>query len=282
MTLEAAPTVDPADDNAISEFFAALALAAGDEIMRVFARDPGARVKKDASPVCDADILGEELILNGLSRHLPNLPVVAEELCENGALPKLSGGAFILVDALDGTKEFLQKRDCFTVNIALIRDGAPAVGAVFAPARRELFVAGADARRFAIAPGATTPKIAEGRVLRARPLAEHPAAVISRSHCDPETEAFLTHLPVEDVLATGSSLKFCLIAAGQADVYPRFSRTREWDIAAGDAVLRRAGGLTVDDAGAPFRYGKQARDFVNGPFVAWGDPRAAALFPLHV
>lgn len=270
----------PADDDAVAECFAALALRAGEEIMRVFARDPGARVKKDSSPVCDADILGEELILNGLSRQFPGVPVVAEELCEAGALPGLSGGPFILVDALDGTKEFLQKRDCFTVNIALIREGAPAVGAVFAPARGELFLAGADARRFVARNGAA-PKMSEGEILRARPLGDHPAALVSRSHCDPQTQAFLTHLPVEDILATGSSLKFCLIAAGDADVYPRFSRTREWDIAAGDAVLRRAGGMTVDGAGAPFHYGKQQQDFANGPFVAWGDPRAARLFPLQ-
>lgn len=273
--------IDPADDEAVAELFGALALQAGAAIMQVYARDPGARVKKDSSPVCDADILGEELILNGLSRQMPDIPVVAEELGENGVLPRLGDGPFILVDALDGTKEFLQKRDCFTVNIALIRAGAPAAGAVFAPARQELFVAGAQARRFSLAPGAAMPPLAAGQLLRARPLAENPAAVISRSHCDPQTEAFLTHLPVEAILATGSSLKFCLIAAGEADLYPRFSRTREWDIAAGDAVLRRAGGLTVDGLGQPFRYGKQAQDFVNGPFVAWGDPRAASHFPLQ-
>ena len=268
------------DDDELAELFAALALDAGAAIMRVYhGGNPNARLKKDASPVSDADILAEEIILKGLARALPHLPVVAEELSESGDLPKIDGGDFILVDALDGSKEFLNKRDSFTVNIALVRKGAPEVGVVFAPARSEFFLAGGKAWTFSAAPGGKVPPRGDWRVLHTRPMPERDAvAVASLSHRDPETDAFLTRLPVKDVVSTGSSRKFCLVAAGQADVYPRFGRTREWDTAAGDAVLRRAGGIAVDRAGAPLVYGKEAGKFANGPFIAWGDPQAAAFY----
>lgn len=268
------------DDDALAEIFAVLALEAGAAIMRVFAADPQAREKKDSSPVCDADLLGEEIILNGLARHAAQFPIVAEELCSGSHPPAVGGAPFILVDALDGTKEFLARRDCFTVNIALIRDGAPVAGVVYAPARGELFLAGSKAWAFAAAPGSKPPPRADWRALHTRPMpARDMVAVASRSHCDAETELFLGRLPVKDVVSTGSSLKFCLVAAGEADVYPRFGRTMEWDVAAGDAVLRRAGGLVVDLDGAPAVYGKDAQQFANGPFIAWGDPKAAAIYP---
>jgi 3'(2'),5'-bisphosphate nucleotidase len=263
------------DDDALAEIFALLALEAGAAIMRVFDTDPHMRVKSDSSPVCDADLLGEEIILNGLSRLAP-LPVVAEERCAAGKIPTLDGGDFLLVDALDGTKEFLGRRDSFTVNIALIRAGAPVAGVVYAPARRALFLAGSTARSCSAAPGEKLPPRGQWRDLRTRPMPDRDAAaVMSRSHRDVESAAFLQNLPVTNVVATGSSLKFCLVAAGEADVYPRFGRTMEWDIAAGDAVLRRAGGLVADVFGAPMTYGKAAQGFANGSFIAWGDPKAA-------
>jgi 3'(2'),5'-bisphosphate nucleotidase len=266
------------DDEALAEVFALLALKAGAEIMRVFETDPHKRVKSDASPVCDADLFGEEIILDGLSRLAP-LPVVAEELCASGKIPEIDGGDFILVDALDGTKEFLAHRDTFTVNIALIRAGAPAAGVVYAPARRQLYLAGRQARLCSAAPGEKLPPASDWRVLRARPMPQQDVtAVVSRSHREAETDLFLKALPARKVVSTGSSLKFCLIAAGEADVYPRFGRTMEWDIAAGDAVLRRAGGIVADVFGAPVAYGKAAQKFANGPFIAWGDPKAAESF----
>lgn len=268
------------EDDALAEIFAALALEAGAAIMRVYATDPRARVKSDSTPVCDADLFGEEVILNGLTRGASQFPIVAEELCASGKLPALGGGSFILVDALDGTKEFLERRDCFTVNIALVRAGSPVLGVVYAPARGELFLAGSKAWRFAAEPGGKVPPRAEWRALQTRPMpARDAVAVASRIHRDAETDQFLGRLPVREVVSTGSSLKFCLVAAGQADVYPRFGRTMEWDIAAGDAVLRRAGGTIVDLSGAPAVYGKVAQKFTNGPFIAWGDPKAAALYP---
>ncbi len=268
------------DDDALAELFAALALDAGAAIMQVYLADnPNARLKKDSSPVSDADILAEEIILEGLARALPHLPVVAEESSDAGEAPKIHGRDFILVDALDGSKEFLNRRDSFTVNIALIRNGAPAVGVVFAPARSEFFLAGAKAWTFSAQPRGKVPPRDQWLALRTRPMPKADAvAVASLSHRDAETDAFLTRLPVKDVVSTGSSRKFCLVAAGLADVYPRFGRTREWDTAAGDAVLRRAGGIAVDRAGAPLVYGKEADKFANGPFIAWGDPRAAAFY----
>ncbi len=152
-------------------------------------------------------------------------------------------------------------------------------GVVYAPARGALFVAGRRARSCSAAPGAALPPAADWRDLRTRPMPERGAiAVASRSHRDAETDAFLARLPAGEVISTGSSLKLCLVAAGEADVYPRFGRTMEWDIAAGDAVLRRAGGLVQDPSGAPMAYGKAGEAFANGPFIAWGDPAAAKIY----
>ncbi len=151
-------------------------------------------------------------------------------------------------------------------------------GAVYAPARGALFVAGRRARACTVAPGAALPPASDWRDLRSRPApAGGVVAVASRSHRDAQTDVFLASLPIREVISTGSSLKFCLLAAGEADVYPRFGRTMEWDIAAGDAVLRRAGGSSSPD-GAPMAYGKAADQFANGPFIAWGDPEAAKIF----
>jgi 3'(2'), 5'-bisphosphate nucleotidase len=268
------------EDEAMAEFFAILALEAGEVIMRVFDRDPHVRAKGDASPVCDADLLGEEIILKGLARHAPKIPVIAEELCAEGHIPALDGGDFILVDALDGTKEFLACRDTFTVNVALIRGGEPAVGVVYAPARKTLFLAGRRARSSRASPGEKRlPAPEEWRELRTRPMpAKDAIALMSRSHSDADSLDYLAGLPVGAMVSTGSSLKFCTIAAGEADIYPRFCRTMEWDIAAGDAVLRRAGGLVADPQGKPVAYGNAREKFANGPFVAWGDPQAAAAY----
>jgi 3'(2'),5'-bisphosphate nucleotidase len=267
------------EDDALADVFVALALEAGAAIMRVQAAGPQARLKKDSSPVCDADVFAEAIILEGLVHYAPRLPVVAEELCASGDIPRLDRGAFILVDPLDGTREFLDGRDCFSVNIALIRDGAPAVGVIYAPARQEMFVAASEAWAFSAAPGSKPPPRALWRPLHVRPMPEHDAiAVASRCHRDAETDHFLDVLPVKEIVPIGSSLKFCLIADGRADVYPRFGPTQEWDTAAGDAVLRRAGGAVLDLTGAPTVYGKAGRKFANDPFIAWGDPDAASRF----
>jgi 3'(2'), 5'-bisphosphate nucleotidase len=246
----------------LAESFTTVAEAAGARIMAWYG---GARAaaKADGSPLTEADLAAHDAILAGLAQACPEFPVVSEEDAARAEAPP--GGAFILVDPLDGTREFLSGNGEFTVNIALIEDGAPVAGVVLAPALGRLWwgAAGAGAG-FLAADGAS------------RPVAARPpppgglVAVASRSHRDAETEAFLAGLPIAGLRSVGSSLKFCLVAAGEADLYPRFGPTMEWDTAAGQAVLEAAGGRVTTPAGAPFRYGKPGAAWRNGPFVARG------------
>jgi len=245
---------------------------AGGAIMAVYATDFAVRDKADSSPVTVADEAAEKIILQDLATLAPDIPVIAEESVAAGKVPAISTGAerFFLVDPLDGTKEFISHRDEFTVNIALIENGEPVLGVVFAPARRELFwgdVRLARAGRLDADPDGTMPSL--GTAIRARVTpSQGLVAVASRSHRSPETDAFLANYPVAEFRSIGSSLKFCLLAAGQADLYPRLGTTMEWDTAAGQAVLTAAGGRVTTLDGAPFRYGKPG--FRNGNFVAWG------------
>jgi 3'(2'), 5'-bisphosphate nucleotidase len=249
-----------------------IALDAGRAILEVYLSGPNVAYKSDSSPVTEADERAEAIILSGLAAAFPEIPVVAEEAAAAGRIPDVEGRSFFLVDPLDGTKEFINRRDDFTVNIALIENGAPTVGIVYAPAKRVAYTgAQGQASKLDITEDLT---IAGRTVIACRAPAEDLTAVASRSHNSPETEAFLAEKGVVSTKSVGSSLKFCLVAEGEADVYPRFGRTMEWDTAAGDAVLRAAGGVTVDIDGAPFRYGKTKQafdsDFANGHFIAWG------------
>ena len=263
------------DRDAIAEIFAEIAIEAAVAVMAVYAGDIKARRKPDGSPVCDADEAAEAIILKRLAMRLPHLPVLAEEAASRGATTVLKA-AFILVDPVDGTREFLSRNGEFTVNIGLIVDAAPVAGVVYAPALEHLWIGGAAASTCTIAPGAPLPPLEKRRRIHARPVPEQGlTALVSRSHANPATEAFLAKLPVIERIEAGSSLKFCKVAEGLADVYPRFGPTMEWDTAAGDAVLRAAGGLVFDATGRPLRYGKTEAEFRNGPFVAWGDPKAA-------
>jgi 3'(2'), 5'-bisphosphate nucleotidase len=270
--INAGPAIDR---GAIADIFAEIALEAAVAVMAVYAGDSRARRKLDGSPVSDADEAAEAIILKRLAMRLPNLPVLAEEAASRGE-KKIAGQTFILVDPLDGTREFLSHNGEFTVNIGLIVDSAPRAGVVYAPALGQLWIGGTTASTCEVAPGAALPPPEERRVIHARPAPEQGlTALVSRSHADPATEAFLAKLPVKERRSAGSSLKFCMVAEGQADVYPRFGQTMEWDTAAGDAVLRAAGGIVRDSVGRPMRYGKAEAQFRNGPFVAWGDPKAA-------
>ena len=256
------------DPDAVADIFATLAVAAGTPVMRVYAGGCSVRRKSDQSPVCDADEQAEALILSGLARALPHIPVVAEESFSRGHVPEC-GRAFILVDPVDGTREFLSRNGEFTINLALIVDGIPSAGAVFAPALERLWVSGRGASRCRVAPGGDVPSRTDREIIRVRqPPSEGLIALSSRSHGDPDTQAFLDRLPIAECRAAGSSLKFCLIAEGGADVYPRFGPTMEWDTAAGDAILRAAGGRVVSADGAALRYGKP--QYRNGAFIAWG------------
>ena len=247
---------------------AGLARRAGALIMAIYARGFEAREKADGSAVTEADDAAEALILAGLAELYPGVPVLAEEAAARGEIPAL-GRRFFLVDPLDGTREFVNRTGEFTVNVALVEDGAAVMGVVFAPAAERLF-AGASGR------GAWVEEGGERRAITTR---ERPdgalVAVASRSHRSPQTQAFLDDLGVTDFEPAGSSLKFCLVAAGEADVYPRLGRTMEWDTGAGQAVLEAAGGRVheLDESGgegAPLRYGKDARGYDNPHFIAWG------------
>ncbi|MFM2279826.1 MAG: 3(2),5-bisphosphate nucleotidase CysQ [Pseudomonadota bacterium] len=248
-----------------------IALDAGKAILDVYHGTTEVSVKADSSPVTQADEKAEEIILAGLAKAYPHIPVVAEESVAAGRIPDVSEGRFFLVDPLDGTKEFINKRDDFTVNIALIEKGVPVAGIVYAPAKGVAYTGQAGkAEKLTI--GADF-AITHREPIACRAPSGELTAVASRSHNSPETEAFLSEKGITSIKSVGSSLKFCLVAEGAADVYPRFGRTMEWDTAAGDAVLRAAGGITVDLDGNPFRYGKVKQasdsDFANGHFIAW-------------
>ncbi|WP_189340586.1 3'(2'),5'-bisphosphate nucleotidase CysQ [Mesorhizobium sp. M4B.F.Ca.ET.049.02.1.2] len=252
--------------------FERLVLEAGREVMRVFHEGCAVDRKSDSSPVTEADRESEKIILAGLRAAYPAIPCVAEEEVAAGiATPDLDG-VFFLIDPLDGTKEFVNRRTDFTVNIALIRHGVPEVGVVFAPCTGRFF-SGRPGRAEAIEVDGDF-NITGRRTIAVRAGGTPLAVVASRSHNTPETDAFIRDLGAAEIVSVGSSLKFCLVAAAEADVYPRFGRTMEWDTAAGDAVLRAAGGMTRTLDGHPLAYGKRNQasdaDFANPHFIASG------------
>lgn len=252
---------------------AELAVEAGRAILDVY--DGAAiavRAKDDRSPVTDADERAEAILLDGLAGLFPGVAVVAEEASSRDGAPTSCPATFLLVDPLDGTREFLARNGEFTVNVGLVMDGRPTLGVVHAPALGATWLGaeggGARVARAAIRdmPGADAFAPIAARHAPAAGL----CAVASRSHADPETEAYLATLGVAHRRSAGSSLKFCLVAEGEADVYPRFGPTMEWDTAAGHAVLAAAGGSVTKPDGSAFTYGKAAGGFRNGGFVAWG------------
>ena len=221
-----------------------------------------ARQKADRSPVTDADVAAEALIVAALDRLTPDIPVIAEEMMAGPEPAGEAGARFWLVDPLDGTREFLGGNGEFTVNIALIEERRVTLAVVGAPAR-DLIYASDGTRAWRRQAGG------EPAAIRTRqPPESGMTAAMSRSHRDRASGAFLESLPVTDEIVGGSSLKFCLLAEGRADVYPRFGRTMEWDTAAGHGILEAAGGAVTEPDGRAFLYGKPG--FVNPPFVAWG------------
>ena len=239
------------------------ALEAGQAIMKIYHGKIAVAQKLDQSPVTEADVAAEKIILAGLSRNFPNIPVISEEQHADGVEVK-HAETFFLVDPLDGTKEFISRNGEFTVNIALIHNGQPVMGVVFAPATNEIFAGqqGAGAKK------ATAPSL-DFATIKARPCPmDGPTILASRSHLDGETKAYIEAQKPAALSNAGSSLKFCRLAEGAADLYPRFGRTMEWDTAAGHAVLLAAGGRMTKPDGSPFTYGKPG--FENGPFIATG------------
>ena len=244
-----------------------LALQAGDRIMQFYrADDFETRAKADDSPVTDADEAADALISEGLRAAFPDIPLVTEEQAETHGQTLRT---FLIVDPLDGTKEFVQRRGDFTVNIAYVEDGVPLRGVVYAPARGRLFYTTPDGRSveeagpFGEAPGPVS-------AIGVNPMPDNRGLMVvaSKSHRDAATDAYIGRYGVRDMTSAGSSLKFCLVATGEADLYPRLGRTMEWDTAAGDAVLRGAGGAVVRlDDHTPLVYGKPG--FENPFFLAY-------------
>ncbi len=255
-------TQESLHDPLLMDAIVSIARQAGDLILGIYRTDFEVRNKSDASPVTQADERAEALILPALRALTPDIPIVAEEAVAAGAAPEV-GDRFWLVDPLDGTKEFISRNGEFTVNIALIQGGRPVLGVVFAPALDRLFVGG-------LGQGAFIEEQGQRRAIRCRPVpAEGLTVVASRSHGDAAAlDAFLAGRRVAQLANAGSSLKLCLIAAGEADLYPRLGRTMEWDIAAGHAVLLAAGGAVSTLQGQPLNYGKP--NFENPHFVASG------------
>jgi len=249
------------DRTALLEAMAVAAREAGEAILEVYATDFAVIDKSDSSPVTEADHRAEAIILAALAKAAPGIPVVAEEEVAAGRCPDVDH-SFFLVDPLDGTREFVERRGDFTVNIALVEHRAPTLGVVLAPIEGRLFAGD-------VATGtAWEDKGGQRRPIHVRPAPDRLIAVASRSHGSPETEAYLATLPIAERVSRGSSLKLCLLACGEADIYPRLGPTHEWDIAAGDAVLRAAGGRLLDATGKPMPYGKPR--FYNPGFLGLG------------
>ena len=245
---------------------AAIAAEAGEIVMRHYRAGAGARWKDDRSPVTDADEEAEAFILAALAENFPGVPVAAEEAMAAGQACDPCAH-FFLVDPLDGTREFLKRNGEFTVNIAEVKHGVPVAGAVYAPVVSKLYLGGAEgAFEVKAVPGKPIGKHAAKKIHVRKPPAKGWVAATSRSHPDAQTDEFLKRFPIGRTIVAGSSLKFCLVANGEADIYARGGRTMEWDTAAGHAVLRAAGGEVTRLDGTPFLYGKPG--FENGGFVA--------------
>lgn len=247
----------------------AIAIDAGLVIDRLFRDGCAVTAKADRSPVTEADNAAEAIILAGLRAAAPDLPVIAEEEAAAGRIPQV-GDVFALVDPLDGTREFVAGRDEFTVNIAIVERGVPVSGVVYAPAKGVLWAGDANGAWRACVDGVGV--MTDRRPIGVRAVPPGGLVVVaSRSHGSPETDEFLTAFDVAERVSAGSSLKFCLVAEGKADLYPRFGRTMEWDTAAGHAVVRAAGGRVLTLDGVPLAYGKSARGYDNPDFVVLGD-----------
>src|SRR6202790_4766472 len=258
---------------ALLEPLTGLVVRAGAAILAINRASMKINDKVDGSPVTEADLAADRIINDGLARLIPGVPVLSEERADLAKPP--FEGSFFLIDPLDGTKEFVAGRAEFTVNLALVTNGTPLLGIIGAPALGLIWrgLVGRGAERLTTNDG----------TLVARPIHTRPfpqagnrwIVAVSRSHGDARTEAFIDGRPgaIREVL--GSAVKFCRVAEGTVDIYPRLAPTREWDVAAGHAIVTAAGGKITDAQGADLKFGKGAKDFIVPAFIAWGDPSAA-------
>jgi 3'(2'), 5'-bisphosphate nucleotidase len=260
----------PRDYAEIVPHLVRLAAEAGGLILGIAKAGFEVRSKDDASPVTNADVRAEEMLLEGLARLLPGVPILAEEQAADGKVPEI-GSVYLVIDPLDGTKEYVSGRAEYTVNIGLVEGGRPRLGILNVPALGRSYwgLVGKGAARAVHAPGAI-PVEDDFAPISTRAPAAPPVALTSRGHNDAETEAFLDRLGAKERQRLGSAYKFALVAEGSADLYARFAGTMEWDTAAGEALLTAAGGGVRDPQGQLLGYGKTQTRFLNGPFVAWG------------
>jgi 3'(2'), 5'-bisphosphate nucleotidase len=267
-------------DEALLAELTTLVSAAAAAILAARAVSLDPRAKADLSPVTAADHAAEAVLIEGLARVLPGVSIISEEMT---ALPERLSDTFILVDPLDGTRELLAGRTEFTVNVAIVSGGAPCFGIVAAPAQGMVWrgIPGRGADRLHLPAGAKS-STADARfaIQTRRCPSSGLVAAVSRSHPDSATEALLARLPIARRRLGGSAVKFCHLAEGGADIYPRLSTTCEWDVAAGHAILVAAGGTVTAPKGAPLVYGQVAARFRVPAFIAWGDPTGATRFGL--
>ncbi len=243
-----------------------LSLEAGRAIMDIYKSDDfEVNTKSDESPVTIADVTADKIIFNGLSKSFPDVDIVTEEQSETHSN---TSSTFLIVDPLDGTKEFIHRRGDFTVNIAYVENGIPVMGVVYAPAKNRLFITDINGKSFEEMGPFDENTVGERKPIHvSKPDQNNLIVVASKSHRDQATDDYINKYSVADMRSAGSSLKFCLVATGEADFYPRLGRTMEWDTAAGQAVLHGAGGKVVRfDDHEPLTYGKNI--FENPFFIA--------------
>jgi len=270
-------TLDAAACAALLDPLTALAARAAQAIRDANAKT-GMRRKADGSPVTAADETAETLIRSGLKRLAPDLPIISEEHAERQTpnIPAGKGASYFLVDPLDGTREFIAGSDEYTVNIAVVTGGAPILGIIAAPAMGLAWrgIVGRGAERLKLGGGEISAKISAPNAIHTRPRPAHDIVImVSRSHLEARTCAYLEGFPGGKLVPCGSSLKFCRLAEGAADLYPRLAPTRDWDIAAGHAILAAAGGHVASPGRSPLAYG--GPDLLIPSFIAWGDPITA-------
>jgi 3'(2'), 5'-bisphosphate nucleotidase len=268
-----AMTIDQAAAKSLMEPLTDLVVRASVAILnvtRITAND-----KPDGSPVTQADLAADAIIVDGLKELAPRIPVVSEERVDQSTGPYTA--SFFIVDPLDGTREFIAGHNDYTVNIALVTAGRPLLGVISAPALGLLWrgLVGFGAERMSLSADTDT-RNASCTSIQTRPLPEGQwIAAISRSHLDSRTDAFIKQRSNAARLAIGSALKFCRVAEGAADIYPRLSAISEWDIAAGHAILEAAGGVVADSSGRSLRFGERKGNFAVPEFIAWGDASKA-------
>lgn len=272
---ESGTVIDAAAAQALMERLTDIVAQAGAAVLAINRQGMGVSDKTDGSPVSEADHAADRIIAEGLANLVPAIPTLSEERTHLATRPYHD--SFFLIDPLDGTREFVAGRDEFTINLALVTHGQPLLGIVGAPALGLIWrgIVGRGAERLLVTKDASA-RAAHPIRTRSHPGPGSPWIVsVSRSHGDKHTEKFIADRPGAIRQMLGSAIKFCRVAEGGADIYPRLSPTSEWDVAAGHAIVTAAGGKVTDGKGAPLSFGERREDFLVPEFIAWGDPAAA-------